>query len=143
MVALSVTATQVLKGSSAIIEQGLAGATITAGQAVYKDTGVTPNKWKLADADLSAAAAGLNGVGIALNGAADGQPIDVQTGGNEFTIGAAAAPAAGTIYCVGATAGTVVPDTDIASGDYVVTLGVGDGTSKIVGGIKYTGVQHA
>lgn len=86
MADISITAANVLKSSTGIPALGIAGATITAGQAVYIDTSDS-NKIKLADADGTAPANTF--AGIALNSATAGQPISYctsDTGG--FTIGA-------------------------------------------------------
>ena len=74
---LSITAANVAPSSGAQYADGTAGATITAGQAVYLDT--SANTYKLADCDATAATAVI--AGIALNGASSGQPIKIQTAG--------------------------------------------------------------
>ena len=144
MAALTITAAQVLPGANAVVEQGTAGATITAGMSVYKDS-ADNNHWKPADADSTGTAitAGSAGLSIALHGASDGQPLRVQTGGDEITLGAGAAPAQGTVYVVGVTGGAIAPESDLASGDRLSILGVGDGTSKLKLCMKATGVAHA
>ena len=125
MADLSITAANVVPGTNATIDRSyLAGATITAGQAVYFDT--TTSKWKLADANLSQAAAVLGG--IALNGASDGQPIAVQTRG-QITIGATVA--VGTVYVLSATAGGIAPVADATTGWYASTLGIAITTAII------------
>ena len=93
MADLSITAAQVLPDPSGDVYNGIAGATITAGQSVYLDA--TTTTVKLADADASAAAAAA--IGIALHAATSGQPIRVQRSGTP-TLGAGAAPAVGTVY---------------------------------------------
>lgn len=128
MADLSVTATQVQPGTTdAQFAQGTAGATITAGQAVYLDAATST--LKLADCDLSAAAAAA--VGIALHGAASGQPLKYQTSGT-ITIGAGAAPAVGTIYCLSATAGGICPSADLVTTNRATVLGVGAATNTII-----------
>ncbi len=118
MADLTITAANVAPGTNASIDRSyLAGATITAGQTVYLDT--TTTTWKLADANLSQAAAVLGGV--ALHGASSGQPLAVQTRG-QITIGATVA--VGTIYQLSATAGGIAPSADAVSGWYTSTLGV-------------------
>jgi hypothetical protein len=124
MVDISITAANVLPGTNARRVTGTAGATITQGKAVYLDT--TDNKYKLADANASAATAAA--AGIALTSGADGQPIDVQYGGR-ITIGGTAV--AGTTYIVSGTAGGVAPDADGASGWYKTVLGVGISATQI------------
>jgi hypothetical protein len=130
MAALTVTATQVLPGAAAdtippVFETAIAGAAITAGQPVYLDAA---GLYQPADSDSSALTATV--VGMALNGAAAGQPVRVQTAG-DVTMGAGAAPAVGTLYCVGPTAGDVVPVADLANPSRVSLIGVGIAGNKI------------
>jgi len=124
MAALSITAANVKAGAGAIITAGIAGATITAGQAVFRDTAT--GKFVLSDADGD----GLQQVaGIALNGAADGQPLSVQTAG-EILIGATLT--AGTTYYLAPTAGGIGPLTDVASGDDPIVIGMAKSTSVLL-----------
>lgn len=121
MAAVTVTAAEVLPiaGSTIIDKTRNFGATVTAGQAVYLDT--STDTWKLADANLSAAASKLGG--IAVNGGASGQPAAVATAGTldpGFTV------TVGTIYVLGGTAaGDINPAADLAQGWYVNVVGVG------------------
>ena len=130
MAALTITASQVLAptdGSGNFVT-GVAGADLTAGQSVYLDA--STNTYKLADSNASQATA--QAVGIATHAALTGQPVKLQGGrGGYLTLGAGAAPAVGTIYCVGATAGSIVPSADLTTGDYVTVLGVGATTNRI------------
>ena len=123
MADISVTAANVKKGSGATTITGTAGETITAGQVLYLDT--ADNEYKKADADASASAVAA---GIALCGAADGQPIIIQTGGN-INIGGTVT--VGEIYVVSATAGGVAPEGDLTTGNYVTVLGIGTTTANI------------
>lgn len=125
MAALSVTAANVVKGSDAQVTYGIAGATITAGQTVYLDS--SDSKFKLADAD-SATAAVRACAGIALNGAADGQPLAVQTLGD---LGFGAILTAGLIYCLGDVAGGIIPSADLSAGERVWILGIAKTTSTL------------
>lgn len=137
MASLTITAANVLPGSNASIKRGIAGATITAGQVVYLDAATT-GEWLLADADhASAAARGSGDIGIALNGAADGQPIAVQTDGN-ITIGATMT--AGLAYFLSPTPGEIGVYGDILSGDYVTLVGISTSTTVLSLNFKYTGV---
>ena len=70
MADLTITAANVLPGSNAVTENGLLGATVTAGQAVYKEAAT--GTWKLSDADSATAEVRTVG-GIALNGGAHRQ----------------------------------------------------------------------
>ena len=120
MADLTITASQVQPADlSAHTFEGVAGAAITAGQPLYKDS-TDGNALKPADAD---AAASARCVGIAVAGAADGQPVRYQRTG-DVTLGAGAAMTVGTVYVVSATAGGIAPLADLASGDYVSILGV-------------------
>ncbi len=119
MADLTITAASVVKSTGARIENGILGATVTAGEVVYKDT-TDSNKFKLCDVD-DATALIRTPYGIALNGGADGQPVQVQTGGL-LTIGATVV--VGTVYCGSDTPGGIMPVADLTSGDYVATLGI-------------------
>lgn len=121
MADVSVTAANVapiLTGSNPTqIENGIFGATVTAGQLVYLDT--TTNTYKLCDANASALTSVLRGV--ALNGGVSGQPAAVGVGGT-YTCGFTAT--AGAIYVASATAGGIAPTTDLGAGVYTSILGV-------------------
>ena len=121
MADLTVTAASVAPYTGAnnpsVISRGTAGATITAGQAIYLDS--TTSTLKLADADASTAAA--YGVGIALHASLSGQPLSYVSGGF-FTPGATLTK--GQVYCVSATAGGIAPisDTVAATGAHPCIL---------------------
>jgi len=119
MAALTITAASVLAGSNAATVAGVAGATITAGQVVYKEA--STGKYKLADANDATAEVRVP-AGIALHGASDGQPLKILTGGN-ITIGATVT--AGTAYYLSPlTAGGIGPLADVTTGDDVVLVGI-------------------
>lgn len=117
MAALTITAANVIS-SGGTTRTGTAGAAITAGQAVYLDA--ADGKYKLASANSGTAAARVP-VGIALNNAANGQPVTVQSDG-QITIGAALAP--GATYYSSATAGGISPAADLTTGWYPTVLGL-------------------
>ena len=125
MADLSITAANVVKGSDASTTRGVAGATITAGQVVYKEA--SSGKFKLADADHATAEV-RQPDGIALHGAADGQPLEVLTGG-DITIGATVT--AGTAYYLSPNAGGIAPLADVLSGDDVVLIGLAKSTTVL------------
>lgn len=132
MAALSITASQVLP-STGPTDKGIFGQATTPGQSMYWDTAA--GQWKLADANAgSAAAAGADGYGIALSAtSAAGQPGVVARPGAVITLGAGAAPAAGTVYFVGETAGALDPAADVAtSGDKVLPICLGVGSNKVM-----------
>ena len=142
MADITVTAGSVVAGSGAVVIRKTAGATITAGQVVYK---ATDGDYELADADVLASAGSVTdreSVGIALNGASAGQPLSVQISG---TINPGATTVVGDIYRVSATAGGIASDqVDVmASGDFKTILGVGMSTSAIKMGINVSGVVKA
>ncbi len=132
MADLTITAASVVKGANAVLEAGTSGATITAGQVVYRDSSY---KYQLCDAD-SATADAKKIRGVALNGASDGQPLTILKDG-EVTIGATLV--AGTTYVLSDTAGGIAPQADLGSGDDVSILGSAKSTSIISVKINNTG----
>ena len=72
MADITITPGLVIPSSTATISQGVAGATITAGQVLYIDT-ANSNVLKLADTDASSLASTV--AGIALCGASSGQIV--------------------------------------------------------------------
>jgi len=134
MASLSITAANVLAGSGATIERGTAGATITAGQVVYRDS--ADGKYKLADAD-SATAEARNPRGIALNGASNGQPLAIVRAG-DVTIGATMT--VGLAYYLSPTAGEIGVVADVLSGDDPIILGQAKSTTVLTVKISDPGV---
>lgn len=129
MAAISITAANVspVAGSDGlkIDRSRLAGATITAGKALYLDPAT--DTWRLADCD--AASAEVRAVqGIALNGASAGQPLGVQLGG-DINIGATVT--VNTVYILGATAGDIAPLSDLTTGWYLGVIGVAITTGRL------------
>lgn len=118
MADIAVTAASVVTDANPVTEDGTAGATITAGQLVYKDASDS-NKWKLADTNLSAAAA--DSYGVALASASPGQPLRVQISGD---YNAGATLTVGSVYVVSATAGGIAPVADLATGHFTKIWGV-------------------
>jgi predicted cupin superfamily sugar epimerase len=123
MADLTITAASVLL-SSGRTDTGTAGATITAGQAVYIDA-TDSNKLKLAQADGTAAE--VDAVGIALHAALTGQPLRYAVDGTTINIGATTAK--NTTYVVSTVAGGVAPSTDLTSGHRIVNLGYATATT--------------
>lgn len=128
MADISITATGVLKGTTAQISptngtapafvEYLAAVTITAGQALYADDSVNPPVWRLAQCDGTAAESRV--AGIALNGAAAGQPVKAQTAG-PITIGATLAD--GGLYVLSATAGGICLIHDLLATNRISVIG--------------------
>ena len=126
MADLTITPGGVLAGANAQIRNGIAGATITAGQALYKDTNA--NVMKLADANGSAAERVL--AGIALHASLTGQPIAYIIKDDDFTPGATLV--AGTSYMLSSAApGGIAPVADATAGDYVTDVGVAKSVTKL------------
>jgi hypothetical protein len=125
MADLTITAANVVSGGGSRIIHGTAGATVTAGQAVYLDTGTST--YKLADTD-SATAAARSPAGIALNAAGSGQPVAVHASG-PLTIGATVA--VGDVYYLSGTAGGLAPFADVAAGDYPCIIGICTSTTVL------------
>jgi hypothetical protein len=125
MPALSITATSVkwIGGTRPRIVKG--GATGTRGQAVYKDS--ADNEHKLADGDALATAAVE---GILLTDMNDGGDCLIGVAGSRINIGATAA--AGVAYVADITTpGSIVPITDLSTGDFNNLLFWGEGTANV------------
>ncbi len=133
MADLTVTAANVVKGSNATIEQGTSGASVTAGQVVYKDAN---GKYQLADSNSGTAIA-RSPRGIALHAAAANQPLAIHRSG-EITIGATMT--AGVAYYLSDTPGGICPVADVGSGEYSVILGIAKSTTILDVKIQESGV---
>lgn len=132
MPAITITPANVVAGADADFFQGYAGATITAGMAVYQDR---------ADAKLrpgtNGGGAGAAAVkGIALHGAGDGQPLRVQTGG---TLVIGGTTVIGEHYALGATAGQVLPADELTLGAFVTMIGFGASANRLQLAIEASG----
>lgn len=132
MADITITAANVVS-AGAIVENGNAGVSITAGQVVYRDA--TTKKYVLADNNGTAAARIPRG--IALNSAAANQPVSVAVSG-PVTIGATLT--AGTSYWLSDTAGGICPFADVGSGENAVLLGVATSTTVLRIAILNSGV---
>ncbi len=137
MADIVVTAANVLTAAGATIKRHTAGAAITAGEVVYKDTAAS-NVVKLADADLSDAAAVVEG--IAINDCASGQEVDVCTAGN---INPGGTVVLGEVYMASGNAGGIAPVGDFGTGDRASIIGVGTSTSNIILRIFNSGITRA
>lgn len=137
MADLSITASAVLPGTDATVENGTAGATITAGQRVYLDTAT--GRYELADAD-AATTLERRTRGIALNGASDGQPLRILRAG-DLTMNAVLT--AGVTYYGSPTPGGICPRADVLTGDYVEIIGVAKSTTVLAVAFQYPDVASA
>lgn len=127
------TPASVAKSSGATVSEGTAGATITAGQVLYIDTAAN-NTLKPADCNASATTASV--AGIALHGAASGQPVRYAVKDPNFVPGFVPTP--GTVYVLSQTAGGIAPVDDNlpsatpgATGCYTTVIGVGKTATTI------------
>ncbi|HMO74570.1 MAG TPA: hypothetical protein PKD99_02290 [Sphingopyxis sp.] len=134
MADLVITAANVRAGNGSKRRVGVAGATITPGQPVYLDP--ADDRYKLADCDGAAALRSPRG--IALSGAANGQPLFVHASG-PITIGATLAP--GTAYYLSDTPGGICPVGDLSTGDSPVLLGIATSATVLDFQIQESGVE--
>lgn len=134
MANLTITPANVVPVAGAQIINGTAGATVTAGQLVRLNTAT--QRWVLSDVN-AATEAERQVEGIALNGASNGQPLGVQTGGS-ITLGATLV--VGEIYVGSDTPGGIMPEADLSSGEYVAILGVAISTTVLKMGILNSNV---
>ena len=123
MADLSITAANVIAGTSAQTEAGTSGTTITAGDSVYLAT--DDNKFYTTNTN-SAVNASVRG--MALNNASANQPVDVLTEGD---VNPGATVAIGTIYVVSSSSGKIRPSADMLSGNFVAVVGIGTTASNI------------
>jgi hypothetical protein len=138
MAALVITAANVLAGEGITKRVVTAGGTITAGMPVYKDA-ADSDKYKASRANVLAT---KDCDGIALNGAANGQPLSIATGEGDLNLGATLA--VGEAYCVSdAVAGQIVPFGDLGAGDFVEIIGVAETASNLLLGARTAGVAKA
>lgn len=127
---LSITAASVAPisgttGGDTQYDEGFSGASVTAGQTVYKDT-ADSNKLKLADAN--GASPTFVVAGVALHAASAGQPLKYAKGGR-YTAGATLT--VGSVYVQSATPGGIAPVADLATGMYTTIIGIAE-TSAIM-----------
>lgn len=134
MADLVITPANVVAGSDATIEHGRGGATITAGQPVYKEAAT--KKFKLSDSN-GATAEAKRVDGIALNACADNQPLAVHKSG-DLTLNAVLV--AGTAYYLSETPGGIQPAADITTGEAVVQIGLAKSTTVLSVRIQNLGV---
>jgi hypothetical protein len=127
MADISVTPASVLASATALTSAGVAGATILAGQTLYKDT-ANSSVLKLADSNSTLLVSSV--CGIALHGASSGQPIKYVYEDSTFTPGATLT--VGQTYAQSSTAGGIAPIADLVSGDYPNVLFVAKSTTTAV-----------
>ena len=116
---------------------GVYGATIAAGQPVYLDS--SDSKYKLCDNNASSATATIRG--LAMTPGVDTGYGYVATGGSVILVGTTMA--VGESYYAGATAGEIIPDADVASGNYISRVGTAASATQMDLAILATGIAHA
>lgn len=132
---LSITAANVIPQANATIDfSRRAGATITAGDMVYLEA--ASKKWKIADADSATQEVQETG-GMALNGAADGQPLAVCTMGD---VAMGAVLTAGARYYLSSNPGKIQPEADLSEGEEINLIGLAKTTSVLSVRITRPGV---
>ena len=128
--------TAVRPTSSTIVEKVNYGATISAGQAVYLDP--ADNEHKLADNNLSAIAARARGIAMT-PGVDSGQGM-IATNGSIILVGTTMA--VGETYYAGATAGEIIPDADLTTGNRVTRLGTAASATQLDLDVRATEIVH-
>lgn len=126
---LTVTAANVERyADGAVVLTHLAGETITAGQAVFRDADTGSATYgKILKTDANDGTRQFLS-GISLNGAAAGQPVAYQTAGD---IDVGATLAIGTIYVASATQGGMAPHGDLVTGWKLLVIGAAVATDKL------------
>ena len=125
MTDISITAANV-KLVSGSTRTGIAGATITAAQALYQEA--SSKKMKLSDNDNATAEVRAL-AGLALLGSLLDQPIVYAENGAVVDVGAILT--AGVEYYVSGTAGGICPRADVTTGDDPIRVGIALTTSRL------------
>lgn len=134
MADLTITPANIIAGASAQKETGIAGASLLAGQVVYKEAAT--GQFKLADSN-SATVEQRTPYGITLNPALTSQPVTVVTSGD---LGFGAILTAGAGYYTSETPGGIQPVADLGAGELVSLLGFATTTSNLNVRIVSSGV---
>ena len=113
------------------------GGTIAVGAPVYKDS--ADSKYKLGDNNASAATADVKGLALT-PGVADGLGY-VATEGSVILVGTTMT--VGLTYYLGATAGEIVPEADLTTGNRVTRLGTAASATQLDLSIRSTGIVRA
>lgn len=120
--------------TSGTVTTATSGGTLTAGMAVYIDTGDS-NKIKAASCVTSTLTATV--AGICLNNATANQPVSYLLTNGILNLGATLT--VGETYVL-STAGLICPIADLASADRVTYIGYATTSSSLTANIKATGV---
>lgn len=111
------------------------GAIIAAGVPVYIDS--ADSEHKIADANASAATAAV--VGLSMTPGVDAGQGIIAKGGSIILVGTTMT--VGVNYYAGPTPGEIIPEADLASGDYVTRLGTASTATQLDLSIVPTGIQ--
>lgn len=137
MADISITAANVIAQGNADIKWVKAGAAIAAGEMVYREA--SSGKYKLADAD-SATQEVQETTGMALNSAADGQPLAIVTGGD---VALGSVLTAGARYYLSSTPGKIQPEADLSAGEEINLIGLAKSATVLEVRITRPGVTVA
>jgi hypothetical protein len=118
----TIVAANVLPSASATINRLTAGVAITAGQVLYRDVN---NLAQLASANASTP---VTPIGIAVNNAAAGQPVNYVAADPAFVPGYATS--VGDASYLAETAGALCPVGDLVTGDQPVFMLLGTGSAS-------------
>jgi hypothetical protein len=130
MAALTQTPANVNIGDASVrLDKVIGGEAITQGMPVWRDTSTNPAKFRRADANASALAS--TAAGIALTACSGDGASFVLMSGDGVLMNLGATLVVGETYCVGATAGQIVPIGDLTTGDFPFILGQATTTSLI------------
>lgn len=113
-----------------------AGVAIDAGELIYLDAN-DGNKAKLA---VNSSAAAANVVGMAVNTAAQGQPVSYSTSGL-IAVGAEKFDGQGMLLVLSDTAGAAMDAADAADGEFLTVIGYSTSESQIQLAIRPTAVS--
>lgn len=138
MADITITAASVVPSSGATKIPGTAGATIAAGELVYKDA--ADSKYKLADGN-----SGTSGVraveGIAANSASAGQPISIITNDPDLAVGTHGVTIGEPLF-LSNTPGKIMPYADIAAGNYTACVAMAKTSTTISFKVHAPNVVH-
>lgn len=133
MADLVITVANVGVADSSKVVSGVAGATVTRGDALYFDS--ADSKYKPTDASAADTA---TVVGIAQTEGGDGDYILVQKTG-KVKLGAILTQ--GEVYYVSTNAGKIAPFADLVTGEYVSSIFRATSTSEAILDLDATGIQ--
>ena len=134
MADISITASNLIPATGYGFVDGVAGATIPAGDLAY--TSAVNGQFLLADNNDTAVKAAVTGIAAA--SAVSGQPQRLITSGN---VAVGSILTVGTVYCLSSNAGKICPYADLDSGDYVTIVGVATAATTLKVAIRVSGIQ--